>query len=481
MFYAPMWRLINDLDQGMMIKSCCNLLKKSFLVRLLFLLGVFSSSLAQAQTFPNFTGPAALVSGTALSQGAVYRYTSVLPGIDALVTLALFSGTTPAMVSLDDDATNAPRFQPVITCAGNAGARECFIRFDFAFVQTTTTTPATVYGLVVSAQDVDGNGVTNGTREFIEFTGASSVTLGTSTTTLVAGTPTSGGIRFDQSSALNTQAGIGTGNQFEAYAHYTSGLTGFSIIGGNIIGAAGCDSATAACQRQNSYTFLPIDSDVPSLTVRKVTTGGTGTFSFSGTNGWATQPVSTAAAGATVTSQSEALLAPLTATTLTEAAPFGFSLESINCIGLAAGGTVTYTVNGTNGGSAAFNAAATAAGTVAAPTNIVCTFTNRKLAANLAITKTNGVNSVLAGSTVTYTITATNSGPDSAAGALVRDTPSAGLNCVSVTCASTAANMCPAASLPFSSLNSGVLISPNFPAGSTATFFVTCGITATGL
>ena len=188
MFYAPMWRLINDLDQGMMIKSCCNLLKKSFLVRLLFLLGVFSSSLAQAQTFPNFTGPAALVSGTALSQGAVYRYTSVLPGIDALVTLALFSGTTPAMVSLDDDATNAPRFQPVITCAGNAGARECFIRFDFAFVQTTTTTPATVYGLVVSAQDVDGNGVTNGTREFIEFTGASSVTLGTSTTTLVAGT-----------------------------------------------------------------------------------------------------------------------------------------------------------------------------------------------------------------------------------------------------------------------------------------------------
>ena len=455
-------------------------LARAVAIGLLPLLGLFTTTLAQAQSFPNFTGPPTLVSGVALTQGAVYRYSNVIPNIDALVTLAQFSGVVSPMLNLDDNTIFPERFQPVITCAGNAGARECFIKFDFAFVQTATTVPVTVYGLVVSAQDVDGNGIANSAREFVEFTGAGSANLGTPTL-LIAGTPVAGGLRFNQTNASNLQNGIGTGNQYEAYGHYTSGITGFSIIGGNVVGTAGCDATTTACQRQNSYTFLPVDSDVPSLTVRKISNGGTGTFSFSGDNGWVTQPVSTAVAGAAVTSQSEALLSPGVVTTLTEAAPAGFTLESINCIGLAAGGAVTYAVNGINGGSAVLNAAATAFGTLAAPTNIVCTFTNRKLAANLGILKSNATTGVVAGSTTTYTITATNNGPDSAAGTLIKDTASAGLNCSTVTCSSTAAGMCPAPSLPFASLSAGVLISPNFPAGSTATFVVTCGVVATGL
>lgn len=440
-------------------------------------------SMAQAQTFLNFTGPATLSSGTALNQGAVYRYASVLPGIDALVTLAQFNGTTPVLVNLDDNTIFPARFQPVITCAGTPTTNlnsECYVKFDFAFVQAGTATPATIYGLVASAQDVDGNGAANAAREFVEFTGASSVTLGTVTTTLVAGTPVAGGLRFNQQASTDVQNGIGIGNQYEVYAHYTTPITGLSIIGGNILGSAGCDSANAGCQRQNSYTFLPIDSDVLSLTVRKISNGGTGTFTFTGNNGWATQPVTTTVAGSTATSQSEALLNANTATTLTESAPAGFSLQSIVCTGLAAGGTATPTVNGVNGGSVLLNAAATAPGTVAAPTNIICTFTNRKLAANLAITKTDGTATAVAGSTVSYTITATNTGPDTAAGATVQDTPSAGLNCTTVTCNSTAAGMCPAPSFPFANLNAGILISPNFPVGATATLVVTCGVRATG-
>jgi uncharacterized repeat protein (TIGR01451 family) len=435
--------------------------------------GVLLPGLAQAQTFLNFTGPATLSSGTALSQGAVYRYANVLPGIDALVTLALFSGTTPALLNLDDNTTFPARFQPVITCAGNAGARTCYVKFDFNFVFAGTSTPALIYGMVASAQDVDGNGVTNGVREFIEFTGAGSVTLG-ATTTLTPGTPVAGGIRYDHIDPVDVQAGIGTGNQYEAYAHYTSAVTGLSIIGGNIVGTAGCDSANTACQRQNSYTFIPVDSNLPSVTVRKVSNGGTGTFTFTGNNGWVTQPVATITPGTPVDSQSEALLAASVATTITESAPAGYTLESITCTGLGVG-TATPTVNGTAGGSVLLNAAAAASGN-----NVVCTFTNRKLAANLAITKTDGVTSVVAGSTVTYTITAANRGPDSAAGATVQDSPTAGLNCTTVTCASTAAGMCPAASFPFANLNAGILISPSFPANSTATLTVTCGVTATG-
>ncbi len=447
-------------------------------------------SMAQAQTFLNFSGTPTLAVGTALSQGAVYRYANVLPGIDALVTLAQFSTPATGVVTatltlLDDNAltTTTARFQPVITCAGTPTTNlnsECYVKFDFAFVQTGTATPATIYGLVASAQDVDGNSVANAVREFIEFTGASSVTLGTVTTTLIAGTPVAGGVRYNQQASTDVQNGIGTDNKYEAYAHYTTPITTLSIIGGNILGSAGCDSANAGCQRQNSYTFFPVDSNVPSLTVRKISNGGTGTFTFTGNNGWVTQPVTTAVNGATVTSQSEALLNPNTATTLTESAPTGFSLQSITCTGLPAGGTATPTVNGVNGGSVLLNAAATAPGTVAAPTNIICTFTNRKLAANLAITKTDGTTTAVAGSTISYTITATNNGPDTAEGAILRDTTSTGLSCTTVTCSSTAVGMCPAASFPFANLAAGILISPNFPVGATATLVVTCGVVATG-
>ncbi|GAA4644425.1 hypothetical protein GCM10023115_23850 [Pontixanthobacter gangjinensis] len=48
---------------------------------------------------------------------------------------------------------------------------------------------------------------------------------------------------------------------------------------------------------------------------------------------------------------------------------------------------------------------------------------------DLAITKDNGVTSVMSGDTVTYTLVVSNAGPDAATGALVRDVPGAGLTC----------------------------------------------------
>jgi uncharacterized repeat protein (TIGR01451 family) len=431
-------------------------------------------TLASGQTFPSFSSTPTLVSGTALSQGAVYRFATVLPGIDALLTLAQFSNTTALLTNLDDNTTFPERFQPVITCADPTTNKTCFVRFDFQFVLSGSSTPTTVYGFVASAQDIDGSGTANSIREFAEFTGAVSVTLA-SPTLLVAGTPVAGGVRYDQVNSSNNQASIGTGNQYEIYAHYLTGVTNFSIIGGNIIGATTCGgAANTTCQRQNSYTFSPADAGVASVTVRKVSNAGTGSFTFSGTNGWITQSIATVSPGTAVNSQSQGLLVAGVATTIVEAAPTGFTLESIVCTGVGTG-TASATINGTNGGSVLLNAAATAAGN-----NVVCTFTNRKLQALLGITKTNNVTSVTPGATVTYTITASNGGPDGAAGAIVRDTPSAGLNCTTVTCTSTALNMCPAASFAFSNLAAGIAIGPSFPAGSTATLQVTCGVTATG-
>ncbi len=101
-------------------------------------------------------------------------------------------------------------------------------------------------------------------------------------------------------------------------------------------------------------------------------------------------------------------------------------------------------------------------------------------AANLSVIKSDPVTSVAAGGVTTYTISVVNAGPGTAAGVQVKDAPTAGLSCGTVSCAATAANMCPAASMPFTSLTSGVNIGPAFPASSTATFTVTCGVTATG-
>ena len=64
--------------------------------------------------------------------------------------------------------------------------------------------------------------------------------------------------------------------------------------------------------------------------------------------------------------------------------------------------------------------------------------------ADLAITKTNDRNEIVAGATTTYTITVTNDGPDDAIGANVTDTPPAALTNLSWTCVASAGAACSA-------------------------------------
>lgn len=99
---------------------------------------------------------------------------------------------------------------------------------------------------------------------------------------------------------------------------------------------------------------------------------------------------------------------------------------------------------------------------------------------SLTISKNNGVNSLTAGSVTSYTVTIANLGPTAAPGTTLVDPAAAGLNCTNVTCNSTAANMCPAGLTVTALQSTGVQITPTFPANSTATFVITCGVTATG-
>lgn len=107
----------------------------------------------------NLQGPV-LVSGTALSVGAVYRYANAAPGIDVRVRIdALVNGAT--LATIDNDTGLAGNFQPELN-GTNARSAE----FTFTFVAAGTTTP-TSFDFVTSAIDVDGDSVT--IREYAEF------------------------------------------------------------------------------------------------------------------------------------------------------------------------------------------------------------------------------------------------------------------------------------------------------------------------
>jgi len=145
----------------------------------------------------------------------------------------------------------------------------------------------------------------------------------------------------------------------------TASLNGNSLTLSATATAAGAD---IVCTFTNTR--------LPTLTLTKVSNGGVGAFTFSGTNGWSTQTITTTTPGTGVSGATQTLASPATATVITEIAPSGYLLTGVNCTGMGSGGTATL-----NGNSLTLSAAAVAAGA-----NIACTFTNARLP-TLTLTK----------------------------------------------------------------------------------------------
>lgn len=115
--------------------------------------------------------------------------------------------------------------------------------------------------------------------------------------------------------------------------------------------------------------------------------------------------------------------------------------------------------------------------------NIATTSSTITPATNLGVTKTDGVLTAVAGSTNSYTVTFTNSGPGNGAGSVIKDLPAAGLsNCSVTACTGTGTPttaVCPA---PLNNLlSAGGATVLTFPANTSLIYTVQCGITATGL
>ena len=153
-------------------------------------------------------------------------------------------------------------------------------------------------------------------------------------------------------------------------------------------------------------------------------------------------------------------------------------------VNLPVGGSVTYTVSATISPSATGTLSNTATVSVPAnigdpdPANNSATDTDTLTPqADLAITKTDGVTTAIPGSSVTYTITASNAGLSNAPGATVADTLPASLT--NVHWASVGAGGGTATASGSGSINDTV----NLPAGGSVTYTVTATIlpTASGL
>ncbi len=231
------------------------------------------------------------------------------------------------------------------------------------------------------------------------------------------------------------------------------------------------------------------------------TLGGSADLSITKTDG-----VTTATAGGSVTYTIVAANSgPSSATGATVADTFPASLTCTwTCVGAGGGtctasgsGNVNDTVNLPSGGSVTYTASCTISAsatgtlcntaTVTAPAGVTDSNPGNNSAmdcdtlgasADLSITKTDGTTTVTAGSTVTYTITASNAGPSGALGATVTDNFPSQLTGCTWTCANGAnGGTCVSPAPPSQAGNISETV--NLPAsGSTVILTATCTVSS---
>ena len=146
---------------------------------------------------------------------------------------------------------------------------------------------------------------------------------------------------------------------------------------------------------------------------------------------------------------------------------------------IASGATVTYTVvvavSSTATGSLTNTATVSAPAGVTDPSsanNTASDIDTLTPTADVSITKTDGLTTVVPGTIVTYTVVASNPGPSTVTGATVSDTIPAALSGATWTCAASAGSTCPASGS--GNVSAAVTLAP----GGAATFTITATVIA---
>lgn len=216
--------------------------------------------------------------------------------------------------------------------------------------------------------DITANGIVtlSGNGVYIFRSTGGAVTTGANSQVLLAGGACAGNVFWAPVGATSLGATSSfIGNILDA-AGITIGLN--AALTGRALAFGGTVTTNAATITVPPACPAP-PPPPPTLAVTKVSNGGVGSFSFTGSNGFTGQTITTTSPGVGVTGATQTLTAAGVVTTITESAPpAGFSLTSITCSGLGAGGTATANIATR---TVTLDAAATATGSA-----IACTFTN---------------------------------------------------------------------------------------------------------
>lgn len=172
-------------------------------------------------------------------------------------------------------------------------------------------------------------------------------------------------------------------------------------------------------------------------------------------------------------------------TSFTSSGPAGactYSAGTITCpSALPLNGTQTFTFQqtitaGTAGGTSIPNSAS-AVDHFTGDTNDSATATvTVQGTADLRVTKSDGVNSVTTGSTVTYTVVVTNTGPDPVTGAVVTDVVGARLNCLASNAVTITGSGVPGGSFTIANLTGAGITLGTLNSGQSATLTYSCQV-----
>ena len=267
---------------------------------------------------------------------------------------------------------------------------------------------------------------------------------------------------------------------FSVTASIAASATGSLVNTVSVVAPGGVTDPTPG-----NNTATDTDTLVPTVDLQAAKTNGA-TVVTPGSTTTYTVTISNAgpsdAPGSTVT---DALPTGVTSMTWTCAATAGSACPASgtgaigDTVDIAAGGSVTFTVIA----SIAAGASGTLANTVLAtapvgtteltPVDNGATDTDTLVpGGDLSITKTDGATSEVPGTTVTYTIVATNLGPSDIAGATVADTLPATLEGATWTCVAAAGGTCSASGA------GDIADTVDLPVGATATYTLTATVSA---
>ena len=102
----------------------------------------------------DFSNPQ-LISGVDRNEGATYRYSDVIPGVDAVVTLERILNIT--VPTIDDESVTPERFQPQSTFVNLDVGEEAYQQYHFDFVIAGTFRDTVLDAFNLFFIDIDGN------------------------------------------------------------------------------------------------------------------------------------------------------------------------------------------------------------------------------------------------------------------------------------------------------------------------------------